>query len=58
LDVFQRCQAAGKGLQISCEFDELDVLVENLTPEGVWLRVAVENEEMAGITLKKVSKWV
>jgi len=26
-------------------FDELDILKENLNPEGIWMRVLVSNED-------------
>ena len=58
LEVFQRCQSAEKGLQITCAMDELDVMIENLKPEGVWLRLAIENEDDANLALKKISKWL
>ncbi len=57
LDVYQRCQAAGKGIQILAEFDELDTLMENLRPEGVWLEVGVGSRKYAEEVLRRVSKW-
>lgn len=58
LEIYQRCQAAGKGIQINALVDELDILIENLKPEGVWLRLGhVNDEEMATAVMKKVEKW-
>jgi hypothetical protein len=57
LHVYQRCQAAGKGLQIGIEVDELDSIMEHLRPEGVWLNVAARNREEAEAVIKRVSRW-
>ncbi|MCK5845420.1 MAG: hypothetical protein KAG97_11975 [Victivallales bacterium] len=57
LEVFQRCQNADKGLQITCQFEELDLLIENLRPEGVWLRVGIDTAELAEQVISKISKW-
>ncbi|NOY74576.1 MAG: hypothetical protein GXP32_02140 [Kiritimatiellaeota bacterium] len=59
IDVFQRCQNAGKGVQITCELDELDAIIANLRPEGVWLRViGVADEDEGESALRQISKWV
>ena len=56
--VYQRCQDAGKGIQLWAGTDELDDIVANLRPEGVWLGVHVGGRDEAGAVLKKVSAWV
>ena len=57
LEVFQKCQKAGKGLQINVEMDEIDVLMENLRPEGVWMRIATPSRDEAEFALERISKW-
>jgi hypothetical protein len=58
LDVYRKCQAAGKGIQLGVFPDELDTIMENLKPEGVWLRISgIEDEESASSLIRKVSKW-
>ena len=58
IDVYKKCQAADKGLQISLGVDELDFFMENLRPEGLWIGLCgVENEEHGEAMLKKISEW-
>jgi hypothetical protein len=59
LEVFRKCQNAGKGIQIyDVRPSQLDVLIENLRPEGVWLQIyGVESPEEGEAILKKVSRW-
>jgi len=57
LDVYKRCQAAGKGIQLDLELDELDTVIEHLGPEGVWMSVTVRHRDEAQAVLKKVAKW-
>lgn len=57
IPVYQRCQAAGKGIQLFAAADEVDFLASNLRPEGVWLAVSVRNREEAEAVLKRVAKW-
>ena len=57
LHVYQRCQAAGKGIQLFIGFDELDSITSNLKPEGVWMSVGVQDRNQADAVLKRVSAW-
>ncbi len=57
LGVYQKCQSAGKGVQLSTGLDELDCIIENLKPEGIWLNVDVDEAEQARYVLKKAEKW-
>ena len=58
LPVYKKCQAAGKGLQIGVGVDELDTIMENLKPEGVWLSIGgAKDVEHAEALIKKVSGW-
>jgi len=59
LPVYQKIQAAGKGLELRhLEMDELDCIMENLRPEGVWIGMAgVPNRDAAEHVLKRVAQW-
>jgi hypothetical protein len=57
LHVYKRCQTAGKGIQLGIGFDELDCIVSNLRPEGVWMSVAVKDRAQAGAVLARVRTW-
>ncbi|HOZ48479.1 MAG TPA: hypothetical protein PLO37_19860 [Candidatus Hydrogenedentes bacterium] len=57
LDVYKRCQAAGKGVQVGIGIDELDTMMEHLRPEGIWMSVGVENVAQATYVLDRVSRW-
>lgn len=57
IPVYRRCQAAGKGIQIFASAEEIETLVSNLHPEGVWLGVSVRDREEAMAVLDRVSKW-
>jgi hypothetical protein len=56
--VYRRAQAAGKGIQVNCSFDELDLIMETLDPHGVFLTMdGVPSREAALDMLKKLEKW-
>ena len=58
LDVYKRCQDAGKGLQIRMGVEELDTFMEELRPEGLWIGLnGVDSEEHAEHLLSKVEGW-
>lgn len=57
LPVYQKCQTAGKGIQLFIGADELDTIMDTLRPEGVWLGLGAENREHAEALLKKVARW-
>ena len=58
ISVYQRCQAAGKGIQIFAHVNELDTLIENLRPEGVWLALhGVTDQESANAVLQRLLHW-
>ena len=58
MPVYKRCQDAGKGLQITLEVDELDLFMENLHPEGLWIAFSgVRDRHHAEFLLRKVSRW-
>jgi hypothetical protein len=56
--VYRRIQAAGKGLQATCDVNEIDDVMEVLRPEGVYLVVeGVLSREAASTLLRKVGRW-
>lgn len=57
IPIYQRCQRAGKGIQLSIDLDELDAITANLRPEGVWLNINAANAEEASAALKRISRW-
>jgi hypothetical protein len=57
IPVYQRCQAAGKGVQLLIEPDELETVIEHLRPEGVWLAIYAPHAEAAAEVLARVSRW-
>jgi hypothetical protein len=58
LDVYKRCQAAGKGIQVGIEVDELETIMEQLRPAGVWLSVSgVESREEGEGILTRIAEW-
>jgi len=58
LHIYRRCQSAGKGIQLGIELDELDCIMENLCPEGVWLTVSgICDDELARQVLRTLATW-
>lgn len=56
--VYRRIQAAGKGVQVSCELGEVPDVLDALRPEGVYLVVeGVTSAEEAGALLRAVERW-
>lgn len=58
LHVYKRCQAAGKGIQLHIGLDELDTIMKELKPEGVWMGLGGVADRAAGeAALKKIASW-
>jgi len=58
MPLYKKCQAAGKGLQITLEVNELDFFMENLHPEGLWIALSgVQDRDQAEALLRKVARW-
>ncbi|MFH1084520.1 MAG: hypothetical protein V1772_01980 [Chloroflexota bacterium] len=56
--VYQRAQAAGKGIQVICEYDELDAIMDTLDPRGLFLSMSgVPSREAALEMLTRLAKW-
>lgn len=58
MDLYKKCQAAGKGLQIRITPEELDFFMTNLNPQGIWLAIErVETREEGEALIGKVAGW-
>lgn len=58
VEVYRRAQAAGKGIQVFCQLDELDLVMETLDPRGVFLSVSgVSSREAAEALLRRLEQW-
>jgi hypothetical protein len=58
IPVYQKCQAAGKGIEVVCSYAELDLIMETLDPHGVYLMMdGVPSREAALDMLKRLEKW-
>ena len=47
-----------KSIQRHIGLDELDRIIANLKPEGVWLAVSVQSEDEAAGVLRRVAAWM
>ena len=58
VEVYQRAQAAGKGIQVMCTLDEVHGVMDTLDPRGLFLQVSeVLTREAAEGLLRDLSKW-
>jgi len=58
MPIYQKCQAAGKGLQIGIGVDELDFFMETLKPNGLFLSIGgVQDRDHAAAILRKTMTW-
>lgn len=58
MHVYRKCQAAGKGLEIWMQPDEVDVFMDNLRPEGLWIGLTgVGTREEAEAVIRKLEQW-
>ena len=58
IPVYRKIQAAGKGIEVICAFQELDLVMETLDPHGLYLLVgSVPSREAALEMLARLEKW-
>jgi hypothetical protein len=58
MHVYQKCQAAGKGIQFYIDVNELDFFMESLTPKGLWIGFTnIRSTEEAEAVLRKLLTW-
>ena len=56
--VYQKIQAAGKGIQVNCRLDEIPLVMETLQPEGMFLWVSgVPDIESGAGLLGQLEDW-
>ncbi|MHB1296034.1 MAG: hypothetical protein ACYC4R_13680 [Anaerolineae bacterium] len=56
--VYRKAQQAGKGIQVVCEFSEIDQVMETLNPHGLYLSVSGVPSREAGLDmLDRLEKW-
>lgn len=56
--VYQKCQKAGKGIQVNCDFSEIPMVMETLDPHGLYLAVSgTPDKDSALAMLKALEKW-
>lgn len=60
IDIYKRAQAAGKGIQLACHVNQLDIVFENLKPNGVWFAglSGISDKEDADYALARVAAWI
>ncbi|AUS96056.1 trimethylamine corrinoid protein 2 [Clostridium thermosuccinogenes] len=57
LEVLKKIQNAGKLIQVAVEPQELDVMLENLAPEGVMYVINADSEDQAKELMKKAEQY-
>ncbi|HHY81341.1 MAG TPA: hypothetical protein GX505_01520 [Clostridiales bacterium] len=59
VDVYQKIQKAGKGIQLIITLDELPMVFETLKPEGVWFSniFGIDSKETADEVIKRITQW-
>lgn len=57
MHLYKKIQAAGKGIQLTLEANELDYFMQELRPNGVWLKLWAGSKEEAEALLQKISTW-
>jgi hypothetical protein len=56
--VYRKCQAARKGLEIAMDVSELDAVMENLRPEGIFLHLwGFDDRPHAEAVLRRLERW-
>ncbi len=59
VDVYQRIQRAGKGIQLGITLDELPMVFETLRPEGIWFShiSGIDSKTTADRVLQRIENW-
>ena len=56
--VYRRVQAAGKGIQVTCDIQEVSQVMETLSPRGLYLSVGgVSSREEGETLLRRLEQW-
>jgi hypothetical protein len=58
VDVYRRIQGAGKGVEVICTLEEIDRVIETLSPKGLYLSVEGVPTRKAGLDLlARLTRW-
>lgn len=58
IDVYRRIQSAGKGVEVICTYEEVDLVMATLSPRGLYLNVeGVPSREAALDMLDRLTRW-
>jgi hypothetical protein len=58
IDVYQRAQTAGKGVQVICALDEVTAVMDTLDPHGLFLQISgVGSRGVAEKLLRDLAGW-
>ena len=56
--VYQKAQAAGKGIHVMCTLEEVEQVMQTLSPRGLFLDVSeVPNRDAAQELLRRLERW-
>jgi hypothetical protein len=55
--LIKKIQAAGKGVIVDLQPDELEPFLDAVKPQGIFLWVGTEDEEEQRAILKRLEKW-
>jgi len=56
--VYQKAQAAGKGIQVTCTLEEVEQVMQVLSPRGLFLDVSnVPNRDAGEELLRRLERW-
>ena len=58
VDVYRKAQAAGKGIQVNCRLEEIETIMQTLSPRGMFLQVnGVPDRESGQALLEALERW-
>jgi hypothetical protein len=55
--LIKKIQAAGKGVIVDLQLDELESFLDAVEPQGIFLWVGTEDEEEQLAIIKRLEKW-
>lgn len=57
IPTLKKIQEAKRGVHLPVDLDELDIVLKELRPEGVWLKVNITEPDQAEEVMKRVNSW-
>lgn len=57
MPLYKRIQAAGKGLYLLADIDEVETLLTELSSRGLYIKTSADSEEEAKDLLRKAERW-